>query len=99
MQKRYVGKQSFWNENAINEREKYYYGYGGFWGKGVSKDPSDYEVLLPQPVPCDALKQDCWNKACSLQSSENFDSGPSGAGSLIGIVGIVTAVVLFCKYA
>lgn len=98
MLKRYVGDQSFWNQGAVNDRERYYYGYGGFWG-AVSRDPKDYQVLREQKVPCDALTQDCWSKPCG--TAESFaEPGeaelPNGTG-LLAIVGIVTVVVLMCK--
>jgi hypothetical protein len=96
MLKRYVGDQSFWNQGAVNERERYYYGYGGFWGAGVSKDPKDYQALHVQRVPCDALMQDCWSKPCGV--AESFDNNEISSGTgLIGFVGIVTAIVLICK--
>ena len=98
MLKRYVGDQSFWNQGAVNDRERYYYGYGGFWGAGVSRDPKDYQILREQKVPCDALTQDCWSKPCA-GASESFESAaelPNGTG-LLAVVGIVTVVVLMCK--
>lgn len=98
MLKRYIGDQSFWNQGAVNDRERYYYGYGGFWGAGVSKDPADYQILNEQKVPCDALTQDCWSKPCNGSTAESFDVGDSGMG-ILGFVGIAAAIVLFCKFA
>jgi hypothetical protein len=100
MLKRYIGDQSFWNQGAVNDRERYYYGYGGFWGAGVSRDPKDYQILREQKVPCDALTQDCWSKPCGSNSgvgtAESFEVEGNGVG-VLGLVGIAAAVVLFCK--
>jgi hypothetical protein len=63
MYQRYIGPQSFINERAVNQREKYLYGYGGYYGAtDASTDPSAYQTLYTQPLQCDALKQDCWSK-------------------------------------
>lgn len=92
MLKRYVGDQSFWNQGAVNDRERYYYGYGGFWGAGVSRDPKDYQILREQKVPCDALTQ------AYPSSAESFESAEVSNGTgLLAVVGIVTVVVLMCK--
>lgn len=101
MLKRYIGDQSFWNQGAVNDRERYYYGYGGFWGAGVSRDPKDYQILREQKVPCDALIQDCWSKPCGsnggVGTAESFESAESNGTGFLAIVGIVTAIVLVCK--
>lgn len=105
MLKQYVGQQSFWNQGAVNDREKYYYGYGGYYGPGVSKNANDYRSLTRQPIKCDALTQDCWSKprdtVCDGPNGCNFELFDGDASSpkfgVLGVVGIVAAAVLICK--
>lgn len=101
----YIGPQSFWNAHSVNSRERYYYGYGGYYGDGV--EPKRFYRTMPrEPIQCDALTQDCWSRprdtindwplGCQYPVvSEGF--GSSNNFGVLGIVGIVTVIVLLCK--
>lgn len=103
---RYVGPQTFYNARAVNARERYYYGYYGLnYGPQSSISPmSDYKVLRPSPLPCDALSEDCWSQpkfpgvpACD-GCAEGFSSGGSnGTFLIIGAALALLAYYGMCK--
>ena len=87
MLKQYIGSQSFWNEHAVNDREKYYYSYGGYYGDGVEPQQF-YRTLKRSPIHCDALTQDCWSNGV-----ETFNGG----GCVPGLIFIILVLLLIMK--
>lgn len=57
----YIGPQSYWNQHAVNRREKYYYGYGGYLGC-LAQGKQNYREMTPENVFCNRLTEDCWTR-------------------------------------
>ena len=91
---RYEGPQSFYNARSVNERERYYYGYFGFYGP-ERKPLSLYREMPVERLACDALTDDCWSKprfphvpACAV---EGFDASED-CGKSIFVVAVIGAI-------
>lgn len=99
---RYIGPQTFYNARAVNERERYYYGYFGLnYGPQSSISPMKYyQKLIPSPLPCDALSEDCWSRqpdrgvpACD-GCAEGFET-EGGTDTNFLLIGAVVALVAY----
>lgn len=94
----YVGPQSYWNQHAINRREKYYYGFGGY-ESCLSRRPSAWQNLQPKRIACDALTEDCWKNVRHVKDDglpmciELFD-GDSSKSSTVTFLGLLGGVAL-----
>jgi hypothetical protein len=94
----YIGPQSHWNQHAVNRREKYYYGYGGYLGC-LAQDKNAYRELIPKGVSCNRLTEDCWNRPQQMQTGlpesiciEMFEDSP--AKNTMCFLGLMGGVAL-----
>jgi hypothetical protein len=103
---RYIGPQTFYNARGVNERERYYYGYYGLnYGPQSSIGrSSDYEVLRPSPLACDALTEDCWRgprlasvPSCDGQSFTESFTGSSNQAAMIFTIGALLGLMALCS--